>query len=392
MTDKCPICFDELRSDIGALPCGHCIHKSCWAELTARLEAENEMSDDDSKVCPTCPICKRKANKINDIFLTFESPADENDTRSSVAEQAVANLTGENMRLQKRLREMKTSSKDQSELLSCILPLHKDLEERFSRLRREKKKLEQHLHEMETEKSDLKSDKSVVDDALSRLKEEKHELELKLQDSNEEIMDLHHIWNQMDEQLLRAKKKRQEAKIALKEKEREQNEQKGKLIMARDELFRARQEKQELEQQMEHSRIEATRLKKRMNKVMNRKRTLQKKKNGKSYRRVAPKVKTFDWLMRANSAKRIQSWRVGVTFGVTLFWSFLDFGRAYVTRALPSPAVSIGAGWKAHTTLLCIVREILTLSSLLRCVDSFLSQPEITTIDTNFFRYEKEIR
>eukprot|EP00957_Ditylum_brightwellii_P198521 15130233-Ditylum_brightwellii.AAC.1 len=60
--------------------------------------------------------------------------------------------------------------------------------------------------------------------------------------------------------------------------------------MARDELFRARQEKQELEQQMEHSRIEATRLKKRMNKVMNRKRTLQKKKNGKSYRRVAPKT------------------------------------------------------------------------------------------------------
>eukprot|EP00957_Ditylum_brightwellii_P205538 15344307-Ditylum_brightwellii.AAC.1 len=51
------------------------------------------MSDDNSKVCPTCPICKCEVNKINDTFLIFESPANENNTQSFTAEQAIANIT-----------------------------------------------------------------------------------------------------------------------------------------------------------------------------------------------------------------------------------------------------------------------------------------------------------
>eukprot|EP00957_Ditylum_brightwellii_P129998 9914849-Ditylum_brightwellii.AAC.1 len=51
------------------------------------------MSDNDSKLCSTCSICKCKANKIKGIFLTFESLADENNMPSFAAEQAIANLT-----------------------------------------------------------------------------------------------------------------------------------------------------------------------------------------------------------------------------------------------------------------------------------------------------------
>eukprot|EP00957_Ditylum_brightwellii_P012146 917413-Ditylum_brightwellii.AAC.1 len=52
------------------------------------------MSDDNSNVCSMCPFCKHKANKIKDIFLTFESPIDESNTLSFAVEQAVSNING----------------------------------------------------------------------------------------------------------------------------------------------------------------------------------------------------------------------------------------------------------------------------------------------------------
>jgi len=322
MTDKCPICFEELHNDIGAMPCGHCVHKRCWKEITARLNEEETSSGDDSdnSPCPKCPICKRNAKSLTSIFLTFQKANNNNNSadQTSAAEQAVANLTTRNLHLQKRLRDLKSLSKDQSDLLFRILPLHEDLEEKFLRLQKEKKQLQHQLQHTLDEKQLLHNSKTNIYAQLSSLQKQKEDLEVKLQDSNDEIMDLHDIWNMLDVRLLRAKQKRREVKLELKRKLREEKEQRGKLILARDELFHSRMEKEQLEMQMRESRREALRLKKRMSKVLLKSGKNKKSKKGKKVvkkggelRKKDGQVKSFSWFVHAGSSTvgmENQSW------------------------------------------------------------------------------------
>lgn len=277
MTEKCPICLESLSSDIGVIvPCGHCVHRSCF-EAYREHHAKTVEAPSDSKLpMPPCPMCKRKSKKFHNIFLTIpHSNASCQGTNLGTSndleytQQAVASLAGENMQLKETLSNMRSLSKDQSQLLHHMLPKCKELENKLKRSQRDKHQIELALREIESENSDLITEWNDIEIKMQCIKAEKTDLERKLQLSQKEKFALCGIWNQLDGKLTKANKKREQLKEELKRGSSEQQQ------------FRktAELEKKSLQSQLEQSQMETKNLK---NEIKRLKQLKKKKRKSKS--------------------------------------------------------------------------------------------------------------
>uniref|UniRef100_A0A7S2EQ88 RING-type domain-containing protein n=1 Tax=Trieres chinensis TaxID=1514140 RepID=A0A7S2EQ88_TRICV len=255
MTDKCSICLEDLHSDIGvATPCGHCFHRSCFDSF--KTDCASRSDGDRDKVMPRCPVCKRKMKKFYNVFLTFQQRGDDAcGAGCADAMKAVATLTGENIRLNRRLRE--------------ILPLYDELETKVSQTKREKKELMKQMKELDETNSVLLSEWNDAEVQLELVKAKKKQIERRLKETNEENQDLHCIWNELDSQLYRAKSKKKEAKMALKRKADE-------LDGTNEQIARVTREKKKLKMkldkyalQAEQWRNETSKLRKQLKKLKN---------------------------------------------------------------------------------------------------------------------------
>eukprot|EP00566_Odontella_aurita_P017125 CAMPEP_0113551126 /NCGR_PEP_ID=MMETSP0015_2-20120614/14358_1 /TAXON_ID=2838 /ORGANISM="Odontella" /LENGTH=262 /DNA_ID=CAMNT_0000451997 /DNA_START=451 /DNA_END=1238 /DNA_ORIENTATION=+ /assembly_acc=CAM_ASM_000160 len=219
MADRCSICLEELHCDIGvAVPCGHCFHRRCFDSLRSDCASQLEEDDDSTrdKVMPHCPCCKKRTKHFYNVFLTFDQ-GKENGCNAGCADatKAVVALTGENVNLTKRLREMKSLSRDQSELLFRILPQYDEMESKYKKERKESAHLKEKNLELEKEKEEIHA--------------KKRQIERRLKETDEENLDLHFIWDELDSKLLRTRKKRKEIKCALKEQAQELSETKKRV-------------------------------------------------------------------------------------------------------------------------------------------------------------------
>ncbi len=271
MTDKCIICLEELKNNIGAIsPCGHCFHRECFNALKKNRCDNNDLSGDDSSSnkLPRCPVCKHKSKKFIDIFLTFEDPDESRDLHKNAnggagqdgeyssssyadATQALASLTSENMRLRKSVQEIKSVSKGQGELLLDVLPRFDDLQSKLATVTKDKEKIEKELRDVEEENSELLSGWNDMDMKMHMVKIEKDELEEKLQEMKRKNSDLDSKWNELDQKLVKAKKKRKlmESKQAV------------ELKNVKYEITKSQLEKQELCVLLKKSQTKATNLK-----------------------------------------------------------------------------------------------------------------------------------
>lgn len=265
MTEKCPICLESLNSDIGVIvPCGHCLHRSCFQALQENHAQNDDASSTSSKPSmPPCPVCKGKSKKFHNIFLTIPSTCptvysdvgSENDLECT--QQAVASLAGENMQLKESLSNMRSLSHDQSQLLHRMLPKYKELEGKLIRSQKDKRQTELALREIESENSDLITEWNDIEIKMQCIKAEKTDLEQKLQISQKEKFALCGIWNQLDGKLTRANKKREHLKEELKRGHSEQKE------------FRrmAEMEKKDLKSLLDQSRLQTKTLKREIKKL-----------------------------------------------------------------------------------------------------------------------------
>jgi chromosome segregation ATPase len=299
MTDKCIICLEELRTNIGVLtPCGHCFHRECFHALKKNKEKNSDPSTDDGGKLPRCPICKHKSKKFIPIYLNFEDrPAvkcsnrkrkkssenrngntnetkngngndndsdNENDNEdwvcsSSYAEatQALASLTSENMRLRKSLQEIKSVSKGQNELLVEVLPRYDDIKSKLAITTKEKERIEKELKEVEEENSELLTGWNDIEMKMQMVKIEKDELEERLRETKRKNNALTTKWNELDQKLIKAKKKRKvlESKQA--------NELQGVKL----EISKSNMEKQDLLNILKKSQMKSRELKRTIKKL-----------------------------------------------------------------------------------------------------------------------------
>ena len=221
MTDKCIICLEELRDNIGVItPCGHCFHRDCFKALKNKEIDTDQSNDENSNKLPRCPVCKHKSKKFVDIYLTFESRDGSNCTDcSSEVEgssnspcsdetKALASLTSENMRLRKTLQETKSISKGQGELLLDVLPKFDDLQSKLTQMTKDKEKIEKELREVEEENSELLTGWNDIEIKMQMVKIERDELEDRLRETKKTNTLLNTKWNELDQKLVKAKKKR----------------------------------------------------------------------------------------------------------------------------------------------------------------------------------------
>mmetsp|Transcript_1363 Transcript_1363/g.1989 ORF Transcript_1363/g.1989 Transcript_1363/m.1989 type:complete len:307 (+) Transcript_1363:155-1075(+) len=277
MADKCIICLEELKNNIGVIsPCGHCFHRECFHALK-KNRCDNDLSGDDSSSSklPRCPVCKHKSKKFIDIYLTFEDPDESKDLNNSDsgssggqcgecssssyadATQALASLTSENMRLRKTLQEFKSVSKGQGELLLDVLPRFDDLQSKLAKVTQDKDKIEKELREVEEENSELLSGWNDMDMKMHMVKIEKDELEEKLLEMKRKNIDLDTKWNELDQKLVRAKKKR---KLM-------ESKQADELKNVKFEITKSQIENQELCAMLKKSQTKATNLKRLIKKL-----------------------------------------------------------------------------------------------------------------------------
>lgn len=294
MTDKCPICLEELRSSIGTIiPCGHCLHVECFE----KLRNANGKNDHTSKL-PRCPVCKHKSKKFVNLFLAFddgagqecqECPSSTAGTTSNgsgtprnrgcyeEATEAVRSLASENFRLQKSLRELQSLSKDQSELLLEILPKLEDLESRLGAISEEKLTIEKELRLVEEENAELISDWNEVEMKMQLLKAEKNELKRSLRESMRENSELSMRHDVVDQKLAKARRKRKRIETALHEGLVNQERQAQELDDVKSQIHQSQNEKENLSDLLQKSQSETMKLKREVKRLKNKKRS--KKKN-----------------------------------------------------------------------------------------------------------------
>jgi chromosome segregation ATPase len=241
MTDKCSICLEEMVSGIGvAAPCGHCFHVACFARLKA--------ASSDSRPKPPCPLCKRKVKKLHRIYMTVSQRQPEE------VESTIAEMRKENVRLQKRLREIKRLTNDQSDLLFRILPRYDHLEARYSHMKQEKKSLKTRIEALEDENWELLIDSFEV-------KTTNRALETQLEEVNGENMDLHAIWDSLEDRLEESSLEKKKVRRKLKQKLQEQT---AHLATTKKGMSKLKAEKKVLQAVMTQSRIEVLRLRKKL--------------------------------------------------------------------------------------------------------------------------------
>lgn len=273
MTDKCMICLEELRSNIGVIAsCGHCFHRECFQALKRNKENSSSSSSDESNSqMPRCPICKRKSKKFVDIYLTFEDrecamigmekgdKENENDNDGDVncsegeelsrtcyddTRKALISSTSENMRLRKMLQELKSVSKGQGDLLLDLLPKFDDLQSRLTMTEKDKESIEKQLQEVEEDNSELLTGWNDIEMKMQIVKIEKDELKDKLRESKKKNSILIAKWNELDQKLLKARKKKKLLRSKQTDELRNVKFQIQKSNMEKEELFNMLQKTQ----------------------------------------------------------------------------------------------------------------------------------------------------
>lgn len=190
MNDKCPICLEDLRRQIGVITsCGHCLHESCWDELKKNATQSDSTNVDSNSTMkhPRCPVCKHKAKRFVKMYLELSSPQQNESSSTSTAlstsscieseaDEAVRCLSSENFRLKQKMRELESVSKDQSELLLEVLPKYDALEHQAKLHGIEKAYLESKLEGIEAENAELISDWNLVEIKMQNLEGENQAL------------------------------------------------------------------------------------------------------------------------------------------------------------------------------------------------------------------------
>lgn len=286
MPDKCPICLEELVSSICTItPCGHCFHHSCLKRLTeAHHDARHcSSSSRELRKLPRCPVCKHKSKKFVPLYLTFEkedyaeaaassssststsslSPAEVVVTDYEDATEAVRALSAQNFQLQKNILELKSLSKDQSDLLLEVLPKFDSLESKLRQTSREKHLIQKQLLDVEAENADLISDWNTIEMKMQLLQSEKNELQ-------KENTHLCVKRLEVDQKLVRAKRKRKRIEEALRNGFEDQRVQARELEEVKLEMVKSRKETNRLECLLKESRSEADTLRKKVNKLKKR--------------------------------------------------------------------------------------------------------------------------
>lgn len=197
---------------------------------------------------PQCPVCKRKVKKFQKVYLTV-SPCQPEQVETSIVE-----ARRENLRLQKRLRELKTLSDGQSDLLFRILPRYDHLERRYCHTKREKRDLQKRLAALEDENWELLIDTFEV-------KTTNRNLERLLDEADGENTDLREIWDSLEDRLEQSISEKKEAEEKLKQQLQERTAQ---LEKTRKEMSQLKAEKKGLRAAMSQSRIEVARLRKKL--------------------------------------------------------------------------------------------------------------------------------
>jgi hypothetical protein len=86
MTEQCAICLQDLNNDIGTfVPCGHCIHVSCYKEYEANHQEKRLTSgrsgqfgssfhgynSSTSSTLPRCPVCLSSSTHFQRLYFSF---------------------------------------------------------------------------------------------------------------------------------------------------------------------------------------------------------------------------------------------------------------------------------------------------------------------------------
>ena len=259
MTDKCSICLDDMVSGLGvAVPCGHCFHRDCFACLKTHFSR----CSDESRAVPQCPVCKRKVKKFHKVYLNLPRiTKEESSLEKEKVEKSIVNVRKENLRLHKRLRDLKTLSNDQSDLLFRILPRYDQLETRYSHMKRERRDLQKRLDALDDENWELLFDNLEAKTSLSRAEEGARNLEMRLEEADGENHDLHVIWDNLEDRLDKSISQKKRAKNKLKQRLRKRTAQ---LDNFSEEMKKLKAEKKCLEAEMAQSRDEVARLRKKL--------------------------------------------------------------------------------------------------------------------------------
>jgi chromosome segregation ATPase len=294
MIDKCPICLEELVSNIGvAVPCGHCFHRDCYARLKEDSEQRAEVME--LPLQQRCCLCKKKVScsrpvawvahlkssfltlslkvrKFHNLFLSFDSIKLSSTTREQNDREKL--LWEKGKELEKRIIELQSLSADQSDILCRLVPRHDHLEARYSKLKQEKEQLKRQLKVVEDENWDLRFDCFDATAKLERARAHRDILECRLEEAEGENRDLQVIGKSLEQQLISAKLKRKAVKTKMKHLLREHCQQ---IDVVKHEMESMKQEKDALQGELKVYRRETAEIKEMRLVAKKRKRTKNKR-------------------------------------------------------------------------------------------------------------------
>lgn len=173
------------------------------------------------------------------------------------ANQAVRLLSTENFKLRKHVHELKSLSKDQSDLLLDVMPKFDSLESKLRQILREKEQIEKQLTDVEAENSDLISDWNEVEMKMHLLQMEKNEL---MKDNNELLLKSMEV----DQKLVKARKKRKRVEEVMKSGFEDQKIQAKELEVVKNKIIKSREEKNRFVELLKESQLENEKLRKKV--------------------------------------------------------------------------------------------------------------------------------
>lgn len=280
MIDKCPICLEELVSNIGvAVPCGHCFHRDCFARLKEDSEQRAEILE--QALLQQCCLCKKKVGsqkinvsviaslelshkprhtqqvrKFHNIYISFHSVASMEATKEQDSREE--RLRERAKEMEKRVFELQALSADQSEILCRLVPRHDHLEARNCKLKEEKTLLKRQLKAVEDENWDLRFDAFDATAKFDRAMAQIRDLESKLEAAAVENRKLLLIGDTLEGQLEAAKSKRKSVKEKMRVHLREHFQQ---IDTVKQEMERMKKEKDALKGQLAKLRPKVRRIK-----------------------------------------------------------------------------------------------------------------------------------
>jgi len=262
MTEKCPICQEDLLDNIGvAIPCGHCFHRECYEGFQQNSQQTRNGKHN------RCCICKKKVKTFHKIFLSFETSSRSSEMGEKFSMERDVTLQKQKMDLEKRHRVLQTDFVDQSETLTRLINRQRTLEVRRTSMKQESKLLKQELNAREFESWQLRFDCYEVESKLSKMEVENTTLGVQLEEMTGENKDLHHKWEKLEQKFEAEKVKRKSEKTKMKVLLHTECQQ---LEITRKEMQKVKEEKMALELELAASHHKIFKLKRTKSRVKKR--------------------------------------------------------------------------------------------------------------------------